>query len=201
MLSALLTVLSAAPRPGWTVGACCLQNDTCGDIAAADCARENGHWWGEGTNCDQIGSCQLGLCCQRGKPSSPGGVCDDFTTHDECQALCGFWSQDTQCYNYINGRSCNSLFVNHPLASDCNGDGVTMVNELIQAVQIALSGCTGECCVNYVQQGNQLICTQWSYVPACPAADLNHDGHVDISEIISGVRAALGEAYPNCSLN
>jgi hypothetical protein len=55
-------------------------------------------------------------------------------------------------------------------AGDCDGNNVTSVNELIRAVNIALS----------VQP-----------VSACPAADLDGDGTVAINELITSVRAAL----------
>ncbi len=53
---------------------------------------------------------------------------------------------------------------------DCNGNGETVVNELISAVNIAL--------------GN-------SPPTACPAADLDQDGRVTIAELIQAVNAAL----------
>jgi hypothetical protein len=55
-------------------------------------------------------------------------------------------------------------------AGDCNGDGVTAINELIRGVNIALE-----------QQP----------LSNCPAADANGNGTVAINELILGVRANL----------
>ena len=55
-------------------------------------------------------------------------------------------------------------------AGDCDGNGITSINELIRAVNIALA---------------------LQPVSACTAADLNDDGLVSINELISAVRAAL----------
>ena len=57
-----------------------------------------------------------------------------------------------------------------PCASDCNGDGVVAINELVTAVGIALD----------------------DRAPgACPAIDVTGDGHVTIEELIRAVANAL----------
>ena len=62
----------------------------------------------------------------------------------------------------------------HPFAADCNGDGVVTIAEVMTAVDIALcqgsSGCS---------------------LAACPAADSDLDGQVEIYDLIRGVNAVL----------
>jgi hypothetical protein len=55
-------------------------------------------------------------------------------------------------------------------AGDCNRDGAVSVDELIQAVEIALAD---------------------GPIDACTAADQNGDGEVTIDELTAAVRAAM----------
>jgi len=59
---------------------------------------------------------------------------------------------------------------------DCNGDGTTSVNEIIQSVSIALG---------------------LAPVTLCPAIDGNGDGSVSISELLAAVNALLGGCPAN----
>ena len=195
-LGLLLTlVVAVAPQRAWANGACCYPDTPgcTGSAPQASCQSSGGYWLGEGSACSP-GICDTGACCERATPGHSNGSCDGFVTRAECEEqLCGkFVGKGSSCEN-VPGATCTSYFVNDPLPCDCNVDGQVTVDELINSVEIALFGCTGTCCTDGygLHSNGTFVCTQYTYIPPCPAADWNHDGLVTINELVAGVASAL----------
>ena len=206
---AALAVLGASPRLVWATGACCLGDNTCGDLDFEDCPTSGvGYWWGQGTSCDGIGAfgqpggpCDLGACCQRRTPSEPSGSCDN-TTRAECIGICGKWMGGTSACSQFGCSTCADVFINTPpLPCDCNEDGEVKLNEVVTALLSGLchvpGAPRGPCCVN---EGGVTTCSTGvggNFSPAvlCPAADRNGDGQVLIDEVIQGVGVLNGKCF------
>jgi hypothetical protein len=57
-----------------------------------------------------------------------------------------------------------------PCPSDCNGDGMVSIDELIATINIALTGGSLE---------------------TCPAGDVNGDGVITVTDLVQAVNSAL----------
>jgi hypothetical protein len=72
-------------------------------------------------------------------------------------------------------HACAPPAVTPTCAGDCNGDGVTTVDEVVRGVAIAL--------------GDKPL-------SSCPASDPNHDGIVAVSDLVQAVKSVLQGCGP-----
>lgn len=89
-------------------GGCCDNTNECLMKTQAQCAADNGTWYGLGTSCFDV-SCfnfpdALGACCQ------PGGGCADGVTEIACEHFNGTWNGfESLCANVNCSEDCDCL--------------------------------------------------------------------------------------------
>lgn len=166
----------------------CIDTRAPGSVCTADTDCVTGHCYDgrccfsecEEGDCDNpFGACvqplELGQSCRSGSDCA-SGICDERESVC-CSTVC---SQDETCNDIKvepHGHCVPSSAVNRPARcrGDCNGDGVTSINELVAGAAIILGQ---------------------SDVSSCWAIDADRDGSVAVGEIVRAAKVALGFCSP-----